>query len=116
MNFLNNLVLKEDDNIELLLSMLSIDEEKPPANVHHVHDDELKSVIEEAVDYKLYVEQMYQAMLAMYHENRELYKKLDTLVACNELLKSHIAQGNNNDDNLFSHMFPTNKVYNQFTN
>jgi hypothetical protein len=126
MNFLNNLMLKEDDNIDLLLSMLSLDEEKPPANTHHTHDEELTAVIEESVDHKLYVEQMYQAMLAMYYENHELHKKLDVLTACNELLKSHISQNikttelnDYDDDDLFFNFNTTfsNKVSsNQFTN
>lgn len=108
---MNFVVLKEDDNIELLLSMLALSEEKPPENAHHILDDELKNVIEEAVDQKLYVEQMYQAMLAMYNENYELHKKIDNLVACNELLKSHIAQEKDDNESFF-----TDPSDNQFTN
>ena len=93
MNFLTNIVLDEDDNIDLLLSMLDLCEEKTIPK-HHTLDYELEKVICDTNDDDIhyYTSQLYQTLLAFYGENLELKKRLNTLTICNELLKSHVEQ------------------------
>ncbi len=94
MNLLNGIVLKTDDNIDLLLSMIDIDNEIPKINTHYHIDKELSDLFDDEKDDKVdhfYMSQLYQTLLAIFHENCELRKKVDVLAAVNELLKSHIA-------------------------
>ena len=99
MNLLNGIILKEDDNIDLLLSMIALDEEKPPKTSHHELDDEMLKVINDNQDeYDHYSSQLYQALVSLFHENCELKKKIDILTACNELLKNHIASITKNSE------------------
>lgn len=110
MDLLNNFILKEDDNIDLLLSLISIDEEKIEAK-HHNLDDELKKIITIDKDYldkdnniQFYMSQLYRTLYALYYENVDLKKKIDTLTVSNELLKSYIDQNTKivDDETAFS--------------
>ena len=128
MNLLNNLVIKEEDNIDLLLSFITIEEEPVKAK-HHDLDYELKQVISlsdekdgnnrtlsnnvdgnnrtlsnnvDGIQY--YMSQLYQTLFSLYYENVELRKRIDTLTVCNELLKTHIAENTKTigDETMFS--------------
>jgi hypothetical protein len=110
MNLLNNLVIKEDDNIDLLLSFMTIEEEPVKAK-HHDLDYELKHVISLSdekennnIGLQYYMSQLYQTLFGLYYENVELRKRIDTLTVCNELLKTHIAENTKNigDETMFS--------------
>lgn len=106
MNLLNNLAIKEDDNIDLLLSFLSIEEETVKAK-HHDLDHELKQAIlpgSEKDGIQYYMSQLYQTLSDLYYENVELRKRIDTLTVCNELLKTHIAENTKTmgDETMFS--------------
>ena len=116
MNLLDNLVIKEEDNIDLLLSFMTIEEEPVKAK-HHDLDYELKQAISlsdekdgnnrttnnvDGIQY--YMSQLYQTLFGLYYENVELRKRIDTLTVCNELLKTHIAENTKTigDETMFS--------------
>lgn len=106
MNLLNNLVIKEEDNIDLLLSFMTIEEE-PVKPKHHDLDHELKQAIslsDEKDGIQYYMSQLYQTLFGLYYENVELRKRIDTLTVCNELLKTHIAENTKTigDETMFS--------------
>ncbi len=98
MNLLNHINLEETDNIELLLSVLEIEDEEKVTTEHHELDEELQSAINQSIDIHNYTSKLYQAMLDMYFENCELRKKIDVLTTCNELLKAHITANVKTDD------------------
>ncbi len=85
---MDNLLLREDDNVCLLLGVLSILDEK--TTVHHNIDLEIESIFLDKVDYEFYTKKLYQSYVDM-HISMLQYKKLyENMEVCNNTLKDRL--------------------------